>query len=181
MGTPAFDLLSRREHRARLIRSIAHVLVATVLLVVLYSLAPVAGRSGSWVVVRLALGALGFSAVIGWQLRSVTRADHPQLRAAEALAVAFVLLVLGFAYTYLAMSHSRPGAFSERLNHVGAVYFTLSTITTVGFGDVVARTNSSRLVVIAQFLFDVGLIFGLVRLYFGTARATGRTRATQAD
>jgi hypothetical protein len=85
--------------------------------------------------------------------------------------------VLGFAYTYLAISHSHRGAFSERLGHVGAVYFTLSTITTVGFGDIAARTNSSRLVVIAQFIFDVGLIFGLVRLYFGTASAARRGRA----
>jgi len=47
----------------------------------------------------------------------------------------------------------------------------------VGFGDIVARTDSSRLVVMAQFVFDVILIFGLVRLYFGTASAAGRGRA----
>ena len=172
MGTPTFQALTQR--RRRLARSIARVLFATVLAVVLYAVLPVAGRSGSWVAIRLVLGALVFSALIGWQLRSVTKADDPHLRAAEALAVAFVLLVLGFAYTYLSISHGDPRAFSERLNHIGAVYFTLATITTVGFGDIAARTDSSRLVVIAQFIVDVTLIFGIVRLYFGTATAARR-------
>jgi voltage-gated potassium channel len=174
MTTPGFELLSRREHRARLIRSIARVVTVTVVLVGGYALIPAAGRSGAWVAIRLAIGALAFSAVVAWQLRSVTRADHPRLRAAEALAIAVVLLVVGFAYTYLSISHGDPHAFSERLDHVGAIYFALTTITTVGFGDIVARTDSSRLVVMAQFVFDVTLIFGLVRVYFGTALAAGR-------
>jgi hypothetical protein len=176
MTTPAFELLSRREHRARLIRSIARVVTVTVLLVVLYALIPAAGRSGAWVAIRLAIGALVFSAVVAWQLRSVTRADHPRLRAAEALAIAFALLVVGFAYTYLSISHGDQHAFSEHLDHVGAIYFALTTITTVGFGDIVARTDSSRVVVMAQFIVDVTLVFGLVRLYFGTASAAGGGR-----
>lgn len=174
MSTPAFEPLRRREHRARLLRSVARVLTATVLVLVIYALIPAAGRSGAWVAIRLAIGALVYSALVAWQLRSVTRADHPRLRAAEALAVAFVLLVVGFAYTYLSISHGDPRAFSQRLDHVGAIYFALTTITTVGFGDIVARTDSSRLVVMAQFIVDVTLIFGLVRLYFGTASAADR-------
>ena len=148
----------------------------TVLLVVLYALIPAAGRSGAWVAIRLAIGALVFSAVVAWQLRSVTRADHPRLRAAEALAIAFALLVVGFAYTYLSISHGDQHAFSEHLDHVGAIYFALTTITTVGFGDIVARTDSSRVVVMAQFIVDVTLVFGLVRVYFGTASAAGGGR-----
>src|SRR5581483_6632381 len=153
-----FDMLSRREHRVRLVRSIARVVLTTAVVLALYALVPAAGRSGAWVAIRLAIGALVFSAVVAWHLHSVTKADHPRLRAAEALAAAFVLLVAGFAYTYLSMSHGSPRAFSEPLDHVGAIYFTLTTITTVGFGDIVARTDSSRLVVMAQFIFDVILI-----------------------
>jgi voltage-gated potassium channel len=176
VGTP-FDLLTAREHRRRLLRSIARIVLTVVLAVGLYAVMPVPQRSGAWVEARLVLGALVFTAVIGWHLRSVTRADNPRLRAAEALVAAFVLLVLGFAYTYLSLSHGDPRAFSQRLDHVGAAYFALTTITTVGFGDIVPRTHSSRLVVMTQFVLDVVLIFGLVRLYFGTASVVGRSRA----
>lgn len=154
----------------RLAQSLAKIVGTTVVLVAVYALVPVAGRSGTSVVIRLVLGVMVFGAIVGWQLWSVSKADRPQLRAAEALAVAFVLLVLGFAYTYLSLSQGHPTNFSEHLNRVGAVYFALTIITTVGFGDITARTDVSRLVVIAQFILDLIFIFGIVRAYFGTAR-----------
>jgi hypothetical protein len=160
----------------RLARSLARVVGATAVLVAIYALVPVAGRSGASVVIRLVIGVLVFVAVVGWQLWSVSNAEHPQLRAAEALAVAFVLLVLGLSYTYLSLSHGDPKNFSEHLNHVGAIYFALTTITTTGFGDITARTNVSRLVVIVQFVLDVIFIFGVVRVYFGTARLVSAGR-----
>lgn len=160
----------------RLARSLARVLGATAVLLAIYALVPVPGRSGTSVVIRLVIGLLVFAAVVGWQIWSVSTAEHPQLRAVEALAVAFVLLVLGFAYAYLSLSHGDPKNFSEHLNHVGAVYFALTIITTVGFGDIAARTNVSRLVVIGQFILDLVFVFGIVRVYFGTARVVGRGR-----
>jgi uncharacterized membrane protein (DUF373 family) len=137
--------------------------------VAVYALVPVAGRTGPIGFARLAVGLLVFLAVITWQLRSVITAEYPGLRAAEALAIAFVLLVLGFAFTYLSMSHGDHGSFNEHLDRIGALYFALSVITTVGFGDIAARTHAARIVVMAQFIFDLALIFGVVRLFIGVA------------
>ena len=41
----------------------------------------------------------------------------------------------------VALTRTRAN-FSEPLDHVGAVYFTVTVISTVGFGDIVARTDS---------------------------------------
>jgi hypothetical protein len=126
--------------------------------------------------VRLAVGLLVFVAVVAWQLRSVASAEYPQLRAAEALAIAFVLLVLAFAFAYLSMSHGDRGSFNEHLDRIGALYFALSVITTVGFGDIVARAHLARIVVMAQFILDLALIFGVVRLFIGAAERAQRER-----
>jgi FtsH-binding integral membrane protein len=96
----------------RLARSLLRVLLTTAVLLAVYAVVPVPGRSGASSLLRLLLGLVVFVAVVAWQLRSVTRADHPELRAAEALAVTFVLLVLGFAYVYLSMSHGNARNFS---------------------------------------------------------------------
>lgn len=174
--TASFESLDRRERIACVSRTVVRIVATTTALLVAYALVPVGGRTGATGLVRLILGFLAFTAVLGWQLRSVTRAEHPRLRAAEALAIAFVLLVLGFAYTYLSLSRGDLSSISEHLDHVGAVYFALTIITTVGFGDILPRTDAARLVVIAQFLLDLLLIFVVVRVYFGAAQHIQRRR-----
>jgi len=166
----------RREHRKAVARSVLRVVASTTVLTVVYALVPVAGRTGVSVFVRLALGLVVLMVVIAWQLRSVTAAEHPGLRAAEALAVAFVLLVLGFSFTYLSLSHGDRTSFSEHLDRIGALYFTLSVITTVGFGDIVARTHAARIAVIVQFVLNLALIFGVVRLFVGTVKVVRQGR-----
>ena len=37
---------------------------------------------------------------------------------------------------YLSLSHASPAAFSERLDHTGAMYLSMTIFSTVGFGDI---------------------------------------------
>jgi hypothetical protein len=157
-------------HRRAVALSALRIAVVTAILVAVYAATPVAGRTGAGALARLAIGVVVFSVVLVLQLRSVRTAVYPHLRAAEALAVAFVVVVLGFSFAYLSLSHGTPRSFSQHLDRVSAVYFALSVITTVGFGDIAARTDPARIVVIVQFLGDIGLIFGVVRLFIGTAQ-----------
>jgi voltage-gated potassium channel len=80
------------------------------------------------------------------------------------VAFAYPLLVVVFAFTYLSLSRVDAANFSERLDRVGALYFTVSTISTVGFGDITADTDGARILVTFQMLFNLALIAGLVRL-----------------
>ena len=66
-------------------------------------------------------------------VHSIIVADYPEFRAIEALALAVPLVIIVFAFTYLSLSREHAANFSEPMDHVGAVYFTITVIGTVGF------------------------------------------------
>ena len=72
------------------------------------------------------------------------------------------LYLLVFARLYLSSSLSDPGTFSEPLDHATALYVTVTLFATVGFGDIVAKTDSMRLVVTAQMLINL-IVVGAVQ------------------
>ena len=63
-----------------------------------------------------------------------------------------------FAITYWALSLRNPEAFNEPLSLSSAVYFTLTTFTTTGFGDISARSDVARLTVAVQMLIGLALV-----------------------
>jgi hypothetical protein len=68
------------------------------------------------------------------------------------------------------MSHEAAKTFTQALDHVQALYFTVSVFSTVGFGDITPRTDPARLVVAAQMLLDLVVIGAVVRLLLNAAR-----------
>jgi voltage-gated potassium channel len=164
-----------RERRRMIARSGLRILVTTVGLLVLYALVPAAGRSGAGALVGLIIGLVVFVALIGWQIRAIARAEHPVARAVEVIALALPMLMVVFAFTYLSISRADPGSFSEHLDRIDAIYYTVSTISTVGFGDIAAESSAARILVTIQMLFDLALIAGLVRLVMLATR-TGLQR-----
>jgi hypothetical protein len=66
------------------------------------------------------------------------------------------------------------------MNRTGALYFTMTTLATVGFGDIYARTDASRIVVMIQMVFNVAVIGASAKLILGAARR-GVERTTTAD
>ncbi len=164
------------RHRRRMIaRSAIRILGATGGLLVLYACVPVPGTSGVGALVGMLAGLVVFVGLVGWQIRTIVQAQHPVLRAVEVVALALPLLVVVFAFTYLSVSRADATSFSEHLNRIGALYYTVSTISTVGFGDIAARSDAARLLVTAQMLVDLALIAGLVRLIILATR-TGLRR-----
>jgi hypothetical protein len=63
-------------------------------------------------------------AVTGWQLRAITRARYPAVRAVEALATTVPWFLLLFASAYFRMASTNPANFSTRsLTRTDALYF----------------------------------------------------------
>lgn len=175
-----------RDRRGILAGSAFRILAASLALLVLYAVVPVPGTSGAGALVGLIIGLAAFVAVVGWEIRAITRADHPVVRAVEAIAVTVLLLVVVFAFLYLSISREDPASFSEHLNRVDAVYYTVATLSTVGFGDVSAESDAARILVTVQMLFDLALIAGLVRLVIlatqaGLQRHTGGGWSPRAE
>lgn len=64
------------------------------------------------------------------------------------------------------------------MTRTSALYFSVTVLSTVGFGDITAKTDAARLVVTAQMFFDL-LALGLgVRVFVGAVKL-GRQRHTQ--
>jgi voltage-gated potassium channel len=110
------------------------------------------------------------------QLRSIVTARYPAVRAAEALATSVPLFLLLFASAYFVMARASPASFSQHLTRTDSLYFTVTTFTTVGFGDITATTQAARLVVTAQMLVDL-LALGLgIRVFIGAVRLGRQAR-----
>ena len=140
-------------------------------LVFVYFVAPLDGGLTAHTGLLLALGLLAVGAVVTWQTWAIARSPYPRLQAAAVLAVSFPPLVLLFAGAYVVLARDHPGAFSQQLGRVDALYFSVTVFATVGFGDIVARTAETRLVVTGQMLCDLVYVGLVVRAIVGAASA----------
>ena len=135
----------------------------------LYSIVPMHGpRSWISLVVGLAAVALIVPLTIR-QGRAVAKSDRPVVDAIEALALLLTLLVLGFSSVYVVLG-GYPNQVAEVQTKIDAVYFTLSTLATVGFGDAHAVGQAARVIVSIQIVFDLVFITVAVRLFTTVAK-----------
>jgi hypothetical protein len=163
--------------RRAVLRCGATVVLSWVLLIGAFYVIPIGHESGLRAFVRLGLDIAIVGAVFAWQIRRISVAALPELRAIEALGIVIALFLVLFSGVYLAMSHESPLTFTRPLDHTRSLYFTITVFSTVGFGDITPRTDTARLVVSAQMLLDLAIIGAVVRLIFNAARS----RITPAD
>jgi len=151
------------------------VLAGAVLVVVLYFGLPfdnVEDRS-AWAVLTVMI--VCFAAVAVWQVRAILRAGNPRLRAVEALAVSIAVLLVSFATVHFVIAQSDAAAYSEELDRMDALYFSITTLSTVGFGDITPVSQAARIAVSIQMILDV-LVLGIgVRILVGAVQL-GRQR-----
>ena len=147
---------------------------------VIYYLLPL-NRSSTWVAVTmLVIGLALFIGLVAFQVRSIVRSRFPALRAIEALATSVPLFLLLFASVYVVLSTISASNFTEPLTHTDALYFTVTVFSTVGFGDITAKSEAARLVVTAQMIADL-LIIGLgLRVIVGAVTRSRQQRPEDA-
>ena len=115
---------------------------------------------------------VGFVVVLRIQVRAIR--SHPSVWArSEALLTVLYLLILVFAITYDRMAASSADQFAGINNRTDALYFTVTIVSTVGFGDIHAVSTPARAVVTAQMLVSVFYIGVALRLLTGLRGGTG--------
>jgi len=164
----------------RIVRSFLRATGSTVALVVIYYLLPL-DRSSTWAAVTmLVIGLVLFIGLVAFQVRSIVRSRFPALRAIEALATSIPLFLLLFASVYVVMATISASNFSEPLTHTDALYFTVTVFSTVGFGDITAKSEAARLVVTSQMIADL-LIIGIgLRVIVGAVTRSRQQRPEDA-
>jgi len=154
--------------------------VTASVLVALYYLLPLDELSGNSAVAGLAIAILIFLCLVGWQVRSILRSAHPETRALQALVFVLPLFILMFASAYYVMGRAEPADFSEALTRSDALYFTVTVFSTVGFGDVSAQGETTRLVVTAQMILDLIFLGVGIRIILGAVQRSKERSASQA-
>lgn len=165
--------ISGRGRRFFVVQAIVRPSVTVLVCLVAYFTLPWPRLGGDSVAVSLVGGGLFLVAAAAWNLRRIVRSQSPALQAIEALAVVVPVYILGFAVTYYLAADSWPGAFSEPLTRMGALYFSLTVLATVGFGDITAVTDGGRALVSLQVAGNLLLLGVGLRI---VTRTVGRAR-----
>jgi hypothetical protein len=152
--------LTARRRRWLIARGLLRALVTAVVMVALYYVLPLDRRSDAAVFVVLVVGVALLAGMIAWQARAIVRSDYPGIRAVQALASTTPLFLLLFASAYFVLSLDDAAMFTEPLTRSDSLYFTVTIFSTVGFGDISAKAETTRLVVTAQMLLDL-VVLGL--------------------
>jgi voltage-gated potassium channel len=152
-------------------------LIAAVL-VVLYYLLPLDRPRDSDTAVRLLIGLLVVAGVVMWGVRIVAGSRYPGVRAAEAQALALPFFPLLFASTYFRDGTELRGQLHPAADPYRRLYFTVTVFTTVGFGDITAKSETARVVLIVQMLADLLFLGAGVRVLLGAVQR-GRDRRSE--
>lgn len=163
--------LTPAERRRRLVAGLLRALASTVAVVAAYFLVPLDRLTGVPIGVPLLVALVVLLAAAAWQVLAITRSRHPGLRAIEALAVTAPVFLVLFAASYVLMAQEDPTSFSEgALTRTDALYFTITTFATVGFGDIAPTSQVARRIVTGQMVLDL-LILGFgIRVFVGAVQ-----------
>lgn len=151
------------ENRLRHLRQV-YVIVDILVLASLIA-APFLGQG--WAALRL-LRALRL--IHSYHLLKDLRRDVRVFRLHEdAILAAVNLLVFIFSMTALVLL-LRGGQEPGLNTYVDALYFTVTTLTTTGYGDILMTTGTGRLLAVGIMLVGVGLFLRLARAIFLPAK-----------
>ena len=175
-----FDTLPPRQRRRLVASILLRTIGVTALVVAAYFLLPLDHTFGLETVIGLILGVLALLAIVGWHVLQITRSDYPTIRAVEALALIIPLYVLLFATLYFLMNHANKSTFGNPLSRIDAMYFSATVFTTVGFGDITAKTEAARILVTIQMMLDLVIIGLVVRLVINAIKIGQRRHSPTA-
>ncbi|GAA3080839.1 potassium channel family protein [Pseudonocardia yunnanensis] len=162
----------RRAVAVSLLRSV----LTTTFLVAVYYLAPLRMTLDLRTWLRFALVLLLLAALAVRQVQAVLVSDTPRVRAIEAAATGLPIFILLFSTIYLVIANNQPGSFSETLDRTDALYFTVTVFTTVGFGDIVPRTEAARIVTTLQMIMGLILVGLVARMLLSAVQVAVRRR-----
>lgn len=147
-----------------LTRMLGHTTVVLALLTLAFYLVPFRFDRSGWTWGRLAVSLLAL-ALVGLLIRGAFRRSRRTQPTAyqriQALLSALYALVLGFGLVYAALEAADRTQFVGVENRTDALYFSVTLVSTAGFGDAHASGTAARLVATAHMLFNL--------IYLGTA------------
>ena len=154
--------------RARL-RELLHPATWADIAAIISFLAPLVGEGAGFLRILRTLRLLS-----GYHMLARLRRDVPYFRAHQDVIVAtanlavFVFVMTGFVY------ETQHAGNPQITNYADALYFTVTALTTTGFGDITLPGTLGRLISVVIMIFGVTLFFGLARAVLQPSRVRFR-------
>ncbi|MDI2097590.1 potassium channel family protein [Ruicaihuangia caeni] len=171
-----------RPTRVVLIVGLLRAALTAVVVTLAYFLLPLDRMRAAPLWISLGVAGAALLLLATWEVRGISRSRYPAIRAVQALALTVPLYVLLFAATYYGMAVENPHNFEPSgLTRVDMLYFTVTTLATVGFGDIAAASQEARLLVTVQMILNLLILGAGIRVFVGAVRSRRATnRAQQA-
>ncbi len=131
------------------------------LVVILSLLAPIAGEGFAFLRVIRTLRLLR-----SYHLLKQLRGDFSYFRRNEATLFAIINLGMFVFVTTALVYETQHGTNPEITNYADALYFTVTTLTTTGFGDITLPGPTGRLLSVGIMIFGVSLFVRLIQVLF---------------
>lgn len=156
-----FEFVARSYISKSRLRDIFHPIGLADLVVIASLLAPTLAANFSFLRIARALRLLRSYHVI-----KVLRRQSSLVRANEEIIFSVVnLLVFIFVITAVVLV-SQEGKNSGIANYVDALYFTITTLTTTGFGDITLLGTDGRILAVLIMIFGISLFLRLIQTIF---------------
>jgi hypothetical protein len=178
MTDQLYQDLPRARRRRLIFWAVLRGVLAAAVLVVLYYVLPLDASWNGDTAVRILIGLVVFAGLMVWQVRSIAGSRYPGVKAFEALGLIVPFYLLLFASTYFVMERASAASFTQPLTRTDALYFSVTVFSTVGFGDIAAKSEAARVVLIVQMLGDLALLGAGARVLLG---AVSRSRQRRPD
>lgn len=98
-----------------------------------------------------------------YQIMARLRSDSAWFRRNEELAITLIHLVVFLFVMSAIVYETQRWTNADIRNYVDALYFTVTALTTTGFGDITLQGTTGRLVSVIIMIFGVTLFLRLVR------------------
>ena len=121
-------------------------------------LAPLAGKAGGFLRILRTLRLLR-----DYQMLVRLRIDSPFFRRNEEVIFAVTNLAVFIFVMTAIVYETQKGRNDEIANYADALYFTVTALTTTGFGDITLPGTIGRLISVVIMIFGVTLFFNLAR------------------
>lgn len=152
------DFAARMIASRHRLREFARFSTWTDIVAIVSFLAPLAGEAGGFLRILRTLRLLR-----DYQMLVRLRIDSPFFRRNEEVIFAVTNLAVFIFVMTAIVYETQKGRNDEIANYADALYFTVTALTTTGFGDITLPGTVGRLISVVIMIFGVTLFFNLAR------------------
>jgi voltage-gated potassium channel len=157
-GLILIDFAARLVISRRRLREFARLATWTDIVAIVSFLAPLAGEGGGFLRILRTLRLLR-----NYQMLARLRTDSRFFRRNEEVIIAVTNLAV-FIFVMTAVVYETQHFRNTQIaNYADALYFTVTALTTTGFGDITLQGTPGRLISVVIMIFGVTLFFNLAR------------------